>query len=222
MRVRITIKGTVQGVGYRDEVRRRALELGLTGMARNLPDGSVEVIAEGEHDRLKGLVTSLKSAEPPLQVNALIADYQESKGCFDDFLVVRDLEHNGKTEQKLEQGIEYLKQTNGSIRAMHDGLNSNIKSMHENLGSKLDETRIELSSKLDETRNELSAKLDENKDAVVSMDGHLGAHIDKLDKKYDRFGDKMDELTRDIKELKELFKVFVEHYLARERGGEPA
>jgi len=207
MRVRITIRGTVRGVGYREEVRRKALELGLTGMARNLPDGAVEVLAEGEHDRLKEFVTSLKTAEPPLQVNALIADYQESKGCFDDFLVVRDLEHNGKTEQKLEIGIEYLKQTNGSIMAMHDDLN---------------QMKTDLGAKQDETRKELSAKLDDNKNAVVSMDNHLGEHIDKLDKKYDKFGDKMDELTKDIKELKELFKVFVEHYLARERGGEPA
>jgi acylphosphatase len=45
----------VQGVGYRYFVLRHAEELGLAGFARNLPDGSVEVVAEGGGDALAKL-----------------------------------------------------------------------------------------------------------------------------------------------------------------------
>lgn len=45
---RFLIAGRVQGVGFRAAARRRALELGLHGYARNLADGRVEVLAQGE------------------------------------------------------------------------------------------------------------------------------------------------------------------------------
>ena len=49
---RYVVNGRVQGVGYRYFVLREAEALGITGFARNLPDGRVEVIAEGPDDAL--------------------------------------------------------------------------------------------------------------------------------------------------------------------------
>lgn len=48
----ITLRGRVQGVGFRNYARRHALKLGLTGNVRNHPDGSVRIIIETE-DRLQ-------------------------------------------------------------------------------------------------------------------------------------------------------------------------
>jgi acylphosphatase len=45
---RAVVSGRVQGVGYRFYAERAARELGLRGFVRNLPDGSVETVAEGE------------------------------------------------------------------------------------------------------------------------------------------------------------------------------
>lgn len=44
---RFSVTGRVQGVAFRAYTRQKALQLGLTGYARNLPDGSVEVLAIG-------------------------------------------------------------------------------------------------------------------------------------------------------------------------------
>lgn len=51
------VSGLVQGVYYRASTQTKAVELGLTGYARNLPDGRVEVVAEGTEDKLTQLKT---------------------------------------------------------------------------------------------------------------------------------------------------------------------
>lgn len=54
------VRGRVQGVGYRYFVLREANVLGVTGFARNLPDGSVEVVAEGADPALARLEERLR------------------------------------------------------------------------------------------------------------------------------------------------------------------
>jgi acylphosphatase len=52
---RFLITGKVQGVYFRHSTRREAERLGLSGIARNLPDGSVEVVAHGTPEALQNL-----------------------------------------------------------------------------------------------------------------------------------------------------------------------
>jgi DNA ligase D-like protein (predicted 3'-phosphoesterase) len=58
--VRVTVRGTVQGVGFRDATRARALELGLAGWVRNGEDGSLLVHAEGPSAAIDALVAFLE------------------------------------------------------------------------------------------------------------------------------------------------------------------
>ena len=53
------VHGVVQGVGFRYSTQREAIELGLTGYARNMDDGSVEVVACGEAEQVDKLVAWL-------------------------------------------------------------------------------------------------------------------------------------------------------------------
>jgi acylphosphatase len=57
---RYLVRGRVQGVGYRYFVQREADALGATGFVRNLPDGSVEVVAEGSDGVLAQLEARLR------------------------------------------------------------------------------------------------------------------------------------------------------------------
>lgn len=55
-RVRVLIEGEVQGVYFRDAATRRARDSGLSGWIRNLPDGRVEAVYEGEDDAVQRMV----------------------------------------------------------------------------------------------------------------------------------------------------------------------
>ena len=56
IRRRLVVHGHVQGVFFRETARRRALAAGLAGWIRNVPDGTVEAVFEGEPDAVERLV----------------------------------------------------------------------------------------------------------------------------------------------------------------------
>jgi acylphosphatase len=85
MRLKAVIRGEVQGVGFRWSVQRKAAELGLTGYAENLPDGSVRVEAEGDPDRLDQLEAFLHQGPRWAEVQDLDAQRVPVTGEFHRF-----------------------------------------------------------------------------------------------------------------------------------------
>jgi acylphosphatase len=79
------VHGRVQGVYYRAFVRRRAAALGLTGYARNLPDGTVEVRAEGESEQLQQLIGYLESGPSAARVTKVVTEWSEYTGDYTGF-----------------------------------------------------------------------------------------------------------------------------------------
>ena len=68
---RCLVAGRVQGVFYRASTRQRALELGVTGYARNLEDGRVEVLACGEQGAVDALCDWLWQGPPASHVTSV-------------------------------------------------------------------------------------------------------------------------------------------------------
>lgn len=68
---RFRITGKVQGVYFRHSTRKEAERLGLLGVARNLPDGSVEVIAYGAHEAVANLRQWLERGPPMARVDGV-------------------------------------------------------------------------------------------------------------------------------------------------------
>lgn len=64
MAARFLVSGKVQGVFFRASTRERALDLGLSGRATNLPDGRVDVVAEGDAAALDALEAWLHEGRP--------------------------------------------------------------------------------------------------------------------------------------------------------------
>ena len=69
---RALIKGRVQGVWYRGSTQKKALELGISGWAKNLADGRVEVLMCGEESALAELVSWLHEGPPTAQVESVV------------------------------------------------------------------------------------------------------------------------------------------------------
>lgn len=80
--VRLTafVEGRVQGVGFRYWARARARALGLSGSATNLPDGRVEVIAEGPRPACEALLDGLRSTDAPGYVRSVTPEWGPSDG----------------------------------------------------------------------------------------------------------------------------------------------
>ena len=70
-RVSVIIHGRVQGVAFRHSTCQRALDLGVTGWVRNLPDGAVEGLFEGDDAPVASLVEWCRSGPPAAQVDRL-------------------------------------------------------------------------------------------------------------------------------------------------------
>lgn len=79
------VHGQVQGVGFRWWTRSRALELGLTGYARNSADGRVHVVAEGSRDRCEQLLALLRSGTTPGRVDLVVESWETARGDFTGF-----------------------------------------------------------------------------------------------------------------------------------------
>ena len=71
------VHGRVQGVYFRSFVTQRGTELGLTGSARNLPEGTVEVWAEGDAAQLQKLLGLLAAGPPPARVEKVDTEWSE-------------------------------------------------------------------------------------------------------------------------------------------------
>ena len=79
-RTRVLVSGRVQGVFFRDSTRERAEALGLAGWIRNLPDGRVEAVFEGDGDRVEEMVSWCEDGPPDAQVQDVCAKNEEPEG----------------------------------------------------------------------------------------------------------------------------------------------
>ena len=86
-RVHLKISGIVQGVGFRAFVWRNARSLGLKGYVRNLPDGTVEVVAEGDEQALRKLIDLCWRGPAFARVDSVSERWEDPEGEFEDFSI---------------------------------------------------------------------------------------------------------------------------------------
>ena len=84
-RVRMIVRGNVQGVGFRMYSEREAARLGLGGYVRNLSTGDVEIVAEGRTDAVDRLIAWSKYGPPAARVEDVDVTEQDATGEFSDF-----------------------------------------------------------------------------------------------------------------------------------------
>ena len=81
VRKRILVSGRVQGVFFRDSARQEAQRLGISGSAKNLDDGRVEVIAEGDQEAVDRLIEWTRSGPSHADVSEVNVSDEEPHGA---------------------------------------------------------------------------------------------------------------------------------------------
>ena len=87
--MRVIYSGQVQGVGFRYTVKSVATGFDLTGTVRNLPDGRVELIAEGAKDELEAFRQAIRESGLEHFIGKEDVSWQEARSEFRGFEIVR-------------------------------------------------------------------------------------------------------------------------------------
>ena len=77
---RAVVQGRVQGVGFRYYAVRAARELGVSGWVRNLPDGSVETLVEGDAAAVEGYLDRLRRGPSASRVEGVVVEERAEEG----------------------------------------------------------------------------------------------------------------------------------------------
>jgi acylphosphatase len=86
--LQIMVRGRVQGVFFRASAQREARRLGLVGWVRNRPDGSVEILAEGEEVAIRDLSSWAQKGPGAARVERVDTRWRSYSGEFPDFRIV--------------------------------------------------------------------------------------------------------------------------------------
>jgi acylphosphatase len=87
--MRVLYSGQVQGVGFRYTVRSVATGFSITGIVRNLPDGGVELIAEGAKDEMEAFRQAIRESGLDHFIRQEDITWQEARNEFRGFEIVR-------------------------------------------------------------------------------------------------------------------------------------
>jgi len=206
-RATLTIKGSVQKVGFRTFIEARAKEMGITGYASNLADKSVLVVCEGEQAEISGLIDAIKSS--PFNIVDMQKSHGEATGEFATFKRMgEDVPQEDATlgdvikvlksfDSKAEDLVEEMRETKKEIRKGNNELCVKIDSLGEktdalgvNLGAKIDS----LGEKTDSFHQDMSSHfelLDDKYGIIAEMIGKAVEGIEKTNRNMERNTEKI-------------------------------
>jgi acylphosphatase/BMFP domain-containing protein YqiC len=189
VRAVMRVFGGVQRVGYRFAVQDLARRMGVKGHVKNLPDGSVEIVAEASKETIDEFVGAVKITEPPIDVVRVDVVYSDATGEYEYFNLVREdvaeelvegfgsgLKHINLSRAETKQGFQKLEE---SIKSTHEDLKGSIEGMHKDL-----------------------------KTSIQDMHGDINKHFEEMAKRYDAISSELirtrEELTRAVDNMSRL------------------
>lgn len=113
------VSGNVQMAGYRSKVVTIAKAFGLKGYVRNLPDGRVEVLAEGPDADLERFIEAVRIKNTLIDVTEIEAEFSDATGAYEEFFKIAG---ERETDARLDPAAEYLKEL---ISAVREGFKDN-------------------------------------------------------------------------------------------------
>jgi len=144
-----------------------ARTLDLKGFVKNLPDGRVLVVAEGEEADLGRFCRAIRIEDPLIKVDDIGAQYSEPKGAWDDFYKIAG---ESETDSRLDTATVFLKELIVVVKDGFKETNSRLCSVDAKLGS-IDSKLDNVATKLDlivDTQEKIVHKIDAARKEIVS------------------------------------------------------
>lgn len=126
------VSGKVQHVGYRSRVVTMARTLDLKGYVRNLTDGRVQVVAEGEEADLERFCRAIRLSDPLITVEDMQVELAVAKGAWDDFYKVSG---EGETDTRLDTAVVFLKELIVIVKEGFNEIEQRLSRVEEKLDS---------------------------------------------------------------------------------------
>jgi len=142
-RAEIIIYGRVQKAGFRDFIDEIAFNLNLNGHVKNLDDGTVQIICEGEEDSIKELLEKINITQYPIRVENIDVVYKKSTDEYRTFEIIREEDLTTATYERMDTVVRYMRE------------------MNLNLSQKIDQNRIEISLEIHACRDDFRSHFNE-------------------------------------------------------------
>lgn len=88
MKAQVFVSGFVQGVGFRQFVKKNALQIGVRGWVRNLEDGRVEIVLQGEKEAIEKVIQLCKKGPFLSEVKSVDVIWEDNKKMLDTFEIL--------------------------------------------------------------------------------------------------------------------------------------
>jgi acylphosphatase len=121
VRANIIVKGRVNGVGYREIVDEKAFPLELSGYVRELAEGSVEVVCEGEQEVIQAFIKRISLVKYPVRVTGMEVRYSDASGEFVDFRILREGGPISELGERLESALRCVRDVQAELASLQDG-----------------------------------------------------------------------------------------------------
>jgi acylphosphatase len=181
------LSGRIQKSGYRSKVVTIARVLGICGYVKNLADGRVKVVAEGEVSDLEKFAKALVMKDAIIDVTGIEKQYGEPSNDFDDF---DKIVSGGETDERLDSAVDHLKvlidltkqglgKQDQMLGKQDQMLNKQdqILCKQDDLIEKMDETKVEVVGEVRELRSDLKTSLDDRLSRMESDVAQIKAKI---------------------------------------------
>ncbi|HUV82327.1 MAG TPA: acylphosphatase [archaeon] len=205
-RVTLYVTGNVQRAGYRTKVISIAKQFGIKGNVRNLADGRVKIIAEGEQTDLNRFIQAVNIKNTLINVIGIEQEYSLPAGDYERFYKLVD---EGETDERLDTAADLLKDLIGVTKNGFDRLENNQKIMIVNQDQMLDK-QDQMLGKQDQMlgkQDQMLGKQDQMLDKQDQM-------LDKQDQTIGKIDQTRIEITSEIHALRDDFRSHIDARLS--------
>jgi acylphosphatase len=185
-RAEIIISGRVQKAGFRDFIDEIAFDLNLDGYVKNLDDGTVEIVCEGEEGPIRDFLEKINIIQYPIRVENIDVVYKDPTWEYKTFEVIREEDLTLATYERMDAAVRYMRQMNSDLGQKIDGLGENLSCKIDGLGENLSQKIDGLGENLGQKIDGLGVKIDQNRAEIREMNSNLGQKIDGLGEKIDQ------------------------------------